>query len=39
MKETHDKTPNLTNKRPMRAKLIFNPGAGATGKSPVSSWM
>jgi diacylglycerol kinase (ATP) len=24
-----------TNKRRMRAKLIFNPGAGATGKSPV----
>ena len=35
MKETLDKTPYSTNKRHMRAKLIFNPGAGTTGKSPV----
>ena len=35
MKETLDKTPHSTNKRHIRAKLIFNPGAGTTGKSPV----
>jgi diacylglycerol kinase (ATP) len=33
MKETLDKTPHATNKRHMRAKLIFNPGAGAAGES------
>jgi diacylglycerol kinase (ATP) len=27
--------PRSTNKRPMRAKLIFNPGAGTAGESPV----
>ena len=27
--------PRAKNKRPLRAKLIFNPGAGATGESPV----
>jgi diacylglycerol kinase (ATP) len=27
--------PRSKNKRPMRAKLIFNPGAGTTGESPV----
>jgi diacylglycerol kinase (ATP) len=27
--------PRRKNKRPMRAKLIFNPGAGTTGESPV----
>jgi len=33
MKEIVDKTPHATNKRHMRAKLIFNPGAGAAGES------
>ena len=35
MKETHDKTPDSTNKRRMRAKLIFNPSAGAARGSPI----
>ena len=34
MKEILDKTPHATNKRHMRAKLIFNPSAGATGGRP-----
>ena len=34
MKDTSDKTPHATNKRRMRAKLIFNPSAGAA-ESPV----
>ncbi len=29
MNDTHDKTPRSTNRRPIRAKLIFNPSAGA----------
>ena len=39
MNDTHDKTPRSTNRRrirsmrPMRAKLIFNPSAGATSGS------
>jgi diacylglycerol kinase (ATP) len=33
MKEIVDKTPHSTNLRRMRAKLIFNPSAGATGES------
>ena len=40
MKETLDKTPHSTNKRRMRAKLIFNPGAGATEQvAHRRSWM
>ncbi len=35
MKEIHDQTPDLTNKRHMRAKLIFNPSAGAARGSPI----
>jgi diacylglycerol kinase (ATP) len=35
MEEIHDKKPPSTNKRRMRAKLIFNPGSGTTGESPV----
>lgn len=35
MKEIHEETPNLTNKRRMRAKLIFNPSAGAARGSPI----
>ncbi len=35
MKGIHEETARSTNKRRMRAKLVFNPGAGATGKSPV----
>ena len=35
MKEIHDKKPRSTNKRRMRAKLIFNPSAGAARGSPV----
>ena len=33
--ENYDKIPAFTKKRRMRAKLIFNPGSGATGESPV----
>jgi len=33
MKEIVDKTPHSTNLRRMRAKLIFNPSAGAAGES------
>jgi len=35
MEEIHDKKPRSTNKRRMRAKLIFNPGSGVAGESPV----
>jgi diacylglycerol kinase (ATP) len=35
MEEIHNKKPRSTKKRPMRAKLIFNPGSGAVGQSPV----
>ena len=35
MQAIDDKKPRLTNKRPMRAKLIFNPSAGATRGSPI----
>ncbi len=35
MKEILDKKPRSTNKRHMRAKLIFNPSAGATRGSPI----
>jgi len=35
MGEIHDKKPRSIKKRSMRAKLIFNPGSGATGESPV----
>ena len=35
MGEIHDKKPRSMNKRSMRAKLIFNPGSGAAGESPV----
>jgi diacylglycerol kinase family enzyme len=35
MEEIHDKKSRSTNKRRMRAKLIFNPGSGAVGESPV----
>jgi diacylglycerol kinase (ATP) len=35
MDEIHDKEPRSKNKRRMRAKLIFNPGSGAAGESPV----
>jgi diacylglycerol kinase family enzyme len=35
MKETVDEKRNITNKHRIRAKLIFNPGAGTTGDSPV----
>jgi diacylglycerol kinase family enzyme len=35
MEEVHDKKPHSTNKRRMRAKLIFNPGSGVAGESPV----
>ena len=35
MEEIEAKNPRLTNKHHMRAKLIFNPGSGATGESPV----
>jgi diacylglycerol kinase (ATP) len=35
MEETQDKKPRSTNKRHMRAKLIFNPGSGAAVESPV----
>jgi diacylglycerol kinase (ATP) len=35
MEETQDKKPRSTNKRRMRAKLIFNPGSGAAVESPV----
>jgi diacylglycerol kinase (ATP) len=35
MEEIHAKKPRSTNKHRMRAKLIFNPGSGETGESPV----
>ena len=35
MKEIHDKKPGSTNMRHMRAKLIFNPSAGAIRGSPI----
>ncbi len=35
MEEIQAKKPRSTNKHRMRAKLIFNPGSGATGESPV----
>lgn len=35
MKEIHEETPDLTNKRRMRAKLIFNPSAGAARGTPI----
>jgi diacylglycerol kinase (ATP) len=35
MEEIHDKKPRSIKKRSMRAKLIFNPGSGETGESPV----
>jgi len=35
MKDTSDKTPHSTNKRRMKAKLIFNPSAGAARGSPI----
>ena len=35
MEESLDKKPRSTNKRRKRAKLIFNPGSGAAGESPV----
>ncbi|HSQ26551.1 MAG TPA: diacylglycerol kinase family protein [Anaerolineales bacterium] len=35
MQETHHKIPGSTNKRRKRVKLIFNPGSGASGESPV----
>ena len=35
MKDTSDKTPQATNKRRMKAKLIFNPSAGAMRGSPI----
>ena len=35
MGEIQAKKPHSTNKHRMRAKLIFNPGSGATGESPV----
>ncbi len=35
MVETQAKKPRTTNKHRMRVKLIFNPGSGATGESPV----
>ena len=35
MEDIHDKEPRSTNKRRMRAKLIFNPGSGVAGESPV----
>ena len=35
MEEIHDKKPRSTNKRRMRAKLIFNPSAGATREPPI----
>ncbi len=35
MEEIQDKKPPSTNKRRMRAKLIFNPGSGVAGESPV----
>ena len=35
MKEIHEETPGLANKRHMRAKLIFNPSAGAARGSPI----
>ena len=35
MKEIHDKKPHSTNRRRMRAMLIFNPSARATRGSPI----
>jgi diacylglycerol kinase (ATP) len=35
MEEILDKKPRSTNKHRMRAKLIFNPGSGVAGESPV----
>ena len=35
MREIQAKKPHSTNKHRMRAKLIFNPGSGAAGESPV----
>ncbi|MFZ3079973.1 MAG: diacylglycerol kinase family protein [Bellilinea sp.] len=35
MKENQDNAPRTTNKRRMRAKLIFNPSAGAARTSPI----
>lgn len=35
MSEIQEKKPRTTNKRRMRAKLIFNPGSGVAGESPV----
>jgi diacylglycerol kinase (ATP) len=35
VEEIGAKKPRITNKHHMRAKLIFNPGSGATGESPV----
>jgi diacylglycerol kinase family enzyme len=35
MSEIREKNPLTKNKRRMRAKLIFNPGSGETGQSPV----
>ena len=35
MEESHDKELRSTNIRPMRAKLIFNPSAGAANASPI----
>jgi diacylglycerol kinase (ATP) len=35
LKRFNNMKPRSTNKRRMRAKLIFNPGSGATGESPV----
>jgi len=35
MGEIHDKKPRSIKKRSLRAKLIFNPGSGAAGESPL----
>jgi hypothetical protein len=35
MEEINDKEPGITNKRRMRAKLIFNPSAGAARALPI----
>ena len=35
MKEIHDEKPRSTNLRRMKAKLIFNPSAGAARGSPI----
>ena len=35
MKDINEEKSSITNKHRMRAKLIFNPGSGTTGDSPV----